>query len=404
MKIKHTFCLCCLLLMVTATSLFAQKNPQRGYIVMKGDTIAGTIDFLSRKKCAETCVFLKDGETEYQNYSPKDISAYSLLDNTVCFESKTYTIDGEAQSLFAECLLKGCVSVFRYEESSSDVVFFLEDGNGKVAVVKEIDYIDQMTPEDANIKKHQVLDPALEMLSESQQTMNRLWNTQLTASNIVAIVRDYNKQYCEGYQEPVAFEYKAKNSSSSKLHFTMEAGMFGTSYDISADYQPTAKAFRLGVGGEWFFPRVDNRLSLQVMASYYQCTASITYPSVIYDPYENVDKEVLATENLEDKTVTLLCGVNYTFLPKDCITPFVCGGITLPFCISDLGLTDVLYKERDAVDKMLPINLCLYLGGGLNLNIRNHRLRLIGRYELPIKKGYTDFIKAGTFVGLSVVI
>lgn len=398
MKTKHTFCLCCLLLMVTATSLFAQKNPQRGYIVMKGDTIAGTIDFLSRKKCAETCLFLKDGETEYRAYSPKDISAYSLLDNTVCFESKTYTIDGEAQNLFAECLLKGCVSVFRYEESSSDVMFFLEDANGKVAVVKEIDYLDQMTPEDANIKKRQVLNAALEMLSESQQTMNRLWNTQLTASNIVAIIRDYNKQYCEGYQESVAFEYKAKNSSASKLHFTMEAGLFNTSYDLTSDLQPKTKALKFGVGAEWFFPRVDNRLSLQVMASYYKSSTTVTY---IYEK-----SDVTVTKELEDQTVTVLCGVNYTFWPKDRITPIVSGGITLPFGFSDLGSPDAFDsdKAKDTSVKLLPINLCLYIGGGLDFKILNHHLRAIARYELPIRKGYSATIKPSTFVGVSVVI
>lgn len=391
---KHTFCLCCLLLAVV-TPTQAQKNPQRGFIVMNGDTITGTIDFLSRKKCAESCLFKKDGATDFKTYSPKDITAYSLMDNTVNFISKTFSIDGDDQQIFAECLLKGCISLYRYEEAAGDATYLLEDATGKIVALKDIEHKDQLTTEDALQKKRQMLYPAMEMLSESKEAQSRLWNVSLTASNLVSIIRDYDKQYCEGSQGPVVFEYKAKNSSASKIHLTAEVGKYFTSYKFDSGITATAEPIKFGIGAEIYFPRVNNNLSLQIMASYYQCTSSISYYQ------EDASKEeTIATEEFEDRTITLLCGVNYTFLPKKTISPFVCGGITMPFCISEVGLTEAIYQKRDATDRLTPFNLCLYLGGGINLN----QFRIFGRYEVPVIKGFTEYIKPGLFIGASVVI
>ena len=48
----------------------AQQNPMRGYIIThEGDTIQGTIDFLSRSKCTWGCSFRKEGESEFKEYS-----------------------------------------------------------------------------------------------------------------------------------------------------------------------------------------------------------------------------------------------------------------------------------------------------------------------------------------------
>ena len=43
----------------------AQVNPQKGYVITNdNDTIYGTIDYRSEKKCANECSFLPDGGTE----------------------------------------------------------------------------------------------------------------------------------------------------------------------------------------------------------------------------------------------------------------------------------------------------------------------------------------------------
>ena len=102
---------------VFPTMLYAQLNPKPGFIITnQNDTIYGTIDYLSDKKCAQECLFQANGENAYKTYQPGDISGYRFTDDGVFYVTKTFNIDGAQKTFFAEYLLQGGVSLFRYEE------------------------------------------------------------------------------------------------------------------------------------------------------------------------------------------------------------------------------------------------------------------------------------------------
>lgn len=61
-------------LAISATLTMAQTNPKSGYIITNnGDTIRGTIDFLTNKKLSKQCVFWANGVGEAKTYKPGEI-------------------------------------------------------------------------------------------------------------------------------------------------------------------------------------------------------------------------------------------------------------------------------------------------------------------------------------------
>ena len=118
------------------TTLYAQLNPKQGYVITnQNDTIYGTIDYLSDTKCANECRFKPDGEAAYKVYKPGDISAYRFADNGVFYITKTFAVEGQEKTFFAEYLLQGGVSLFQHREGGCVYYFFIDE-NGKVATAK----------------------------------------------------------------------------------------------------------------------------------------------------------------------------------------------------------------------------------------------------------------------------
>ena len=124
------------LLTMLPSMLYAQLNPKQGYVITnQNDTIYGTIDYLSDTKCANECHFLANGETDYKVYLPGEISAYRFADDGVFYVTKTFEVEGNTETFFAEYLLQGGVSLFHHKRAGIEYYFFTDE-EGKVASVK----------------------------------------------------------------------------------------------------------------------------------------------------------------------------------------------------------------------------------------------------------------------------
>ena len=117
--------------------LSAQVNPQKGYIITNGnDTIYGTIDYLTDARNVKECLFQKKGENEYKSLSPTDIKGYRLADDGIFYVSRLFN-DGERQELlFAEFLLQGGVSLYRYYHDDCNYFGFV-DSDGREVVIRD---------------------------------------------------------------------------------------------------------------------------------------------------------------------------------------------------------------------------------------------------------------------------
>ena len=93
--------------------LYAQTNPQEGYIITnENDTVRGTIDYLSDIRNMHICLFKADGEDTYRKYKPGEISGYRLTNNGIFYVTRTFMIGDKEETIFAEFLLQGGVSLY----------------------------------------------------------------------------------------------------------------------------------------------------------------------------------------------------------------------------------------------------------------------------------------------------
>ena len=184
-----------LLLMAVANGAMAQqtgepRNPLKGYVITNtNDTIQGTIDYLTGKENAEACHFLKDGETTYRIYRPGEILGYRVNEGGAYYVSRTLPLDGKDSTFFAEYLLQGGVSLYRYEDEKR-TLFYMVDGKGKVATIKKEDY-EKYKKEEAARRKRNNLQEAAAIMYISPEATRDLWQKNITAANLVRTTRRY---------------------------------------------------------------------------------------------------------------------------------------------------------------------------------------------------------------------
>ena len=110
-----------------------QTNPQEGYIITnENDTLRGTIDYLSDIRNMHTCLFKADGEEVYRKYKPGEICGYRLTNNGIFYVTRTFVIGDKEETIFAEFLLQGGVSLY-YARDTHMQYYFWVDEDGKIA-------------------------------------------------------------------------------------------------------------------------------------------------------------------------------------------------------------------------------------------------------------------------------
>lgn len=245
---------------LSGQTLDKARNPVKGYVITNdNDTIHGTIDYLSGAENAVACHFCPEGKTEFQLFSPDDIQGYRFLSDGVYYVSRTLPVKGK---IFAEFLLKGGVSLYRYE-SGSETLFFMTDSKGGVATIEAQDY-NNLSAEEIVRKKRDNLGGATAILVGSTEAANSMWKKDITAENLVDITRRYNEQFCAEEGDCIVYQYDAKKSSTFSRWLRIEAGLGFCRVGKSSNHYNTLMP-RLGIGGEFTSARINPNLSLQVM-------------------------------------------------------------------------------------------------------------------------------------------
>ena len=312
-----------LLLMAVVSSAMAQqttepRNPVRGYVITNdNDTLWGTIDYLTGKENAEACHFQKDGETTYRIYRPGEILGYRLHEGGVYYVTRTLPIDSVETLTFAEFILQGGISLYRYEDDDRRF-YYMMDSKGKIAVMRAVlkqDEIFQYGQDLALKRRRDNLKDAMEMVSDSYEAALDIWRKETTASNLKTILRRYNEKFCKEAGDCVVFQNNSNKASlyNPKLFAEMGFGKGKMKYDDSS-FQ-TQMSY-IGLGGEFAFPRKNPNLSHQAM--------------VLVGLYD--DRTNLMGYNYNEKQELWLevnYGLIYRFLTKGKNRPFVNGGVSI---------------------------------------------------------------------------
>ena len=360
--------------------LHAQVNSKPGFVITNGnDTIYGTIDYLSDTKNANECRFKADGATEFKVYKPGDISAYRFTDNGIFYVTKTFSVEGDSKTIFAEYLLQGGVNLFHHKEDGTDY-FFFTDRDGKIASVKNIGSLLNYSSRTENKNnKRAALREVSQMLAESSKAQHDLWVKDVTANNLTKIAYDYNMEFCTDAGECVEFRYNEKAARNFMAKLRLQAAVAMGSNELTAsdwsrikNLTMTAVVPQLGVGVDFLLPRSSKHWSFQALGLVSKWDISKEY-------HEYYNNQRQRTAKLKYANLELQVGAAYSLMPEWKVSPVLRGGLDVGQMV--LGTKEDVAHFMIEGGEMNVSNIGYYVGVGVDIPVQKHMLRLAVEYK-----------------------
>ena len=373
-----------ILLAIVSIKLAAQVNPQKGYVITnENDTIYGTIDYLTDAQNVKVCLFQKAGESEYKSLSPSDIKGYRLADDGIYYVSRLFNgiVEGEQRQelLFAEFLLQGGVSLYRYYYDFYNYFGFV-GSDGKEVIIRDDKLNENLTTYNYKLQvRRQKVQEVGALMNRDQTIAGRLWKMDLTSEDLTNLVKQYDEQHCTEQGECVLFRYDKKKTTTVIPRFYVGAGISYASYDspsygvgkvysvMYSEYSYSGIAPIFFVGADFQFPRFSRNLNAQVELS--------------YTPHRYKSSDVNSNGDHPEMNINEIAarmGLSYVFNPESRIRPFVKGGLNLSW---NTGMkeknVDYKYKIKDDmpvsygtgdIEHSKGLKAGIYLGAGIDIS------------------------------------
>jgi len=356
--------------------MVAQTNPQAGYIITNGnDTIWGTIDYLSDIRNMYTCHFRADGTQDYQKYKPGEICGYRLSNNGIFYVTRTFMIGDKEETIFAEYLLKGGVSLYSARDTHTQYYYWVDE-DGKVARMA-YDGEKASVPADENTYRKKRIVEVSQMLGKSSDAQKRLWKTDYSSTDLVDLTREYDETFCTDAGECVQFVFDAKKKYALKVRFRIEAGIdFNTvrnkHYTGENWIETSCTTPYIGVGADFQIPRFSKKLSLESLLTVNKKSGS----------EEEVDYlQKVTSMHFEYYDLALQLGLAFKLLPQRRVSPFIRGGFAMNemFGIETENMDHYKIGHNDQ-DFRTKLGMGFYIGAGADIAIGTHSLRIVANY------------------------
>lgn len=371
---KFVVIIACMAMIQQAT---AQTNPQPGYIITnENDTIKGTIDYLSDIKNIHACYFCADGAQDFQKYKPGEIKGYRLINNGIFYVTRTFNVGDTEQTIFAEYLLKGGISLYYVRDVHAQYYYWVDE-NGKVARMA-YDGEKANVPSDENTFRKKRIVEVSQMLGKSPDAQRRLWKTNYSTTDLVDLTREYDETYCTDAGECVQFKFDAKKKYGLKYNFRVEAGViFNTvrnKHYVGENWIETSCTTPyIGVGADLQIPRFSKSLILETMLTVNKKSGS----------EEEIDYlQKVTTMHFEYYDLALQLGLAFRLLPQHRISPFVRGGFALNEMLGIKTENMDHYKiGHNEQDFRTRLGMGFYIGFGADIVIGSHTIRVVANYQ-----------------------
>lgn len=359
-----------------ALLLTAQTNPLPGYIITnENDTIRGTIDYLTDIQNMSACHFRADGEQEFREYKPGEISGYRLSNNGIFYVTRTFQVGDEMQTIFAEYLLKGGVSLY-YARDAHNQYYYWVDEEGKVGRMV-YDGLRTDVPADENtFRKHRIMEAA-QIMGKSQEAQRRLWKTNYSSKDLVSLTREYDEEYCTEAGECVQFQYDSKKKFALQFKFRVEAGLhFNTvknkHFTREQWMETSCTSPYFGIGVDIKNPRFSNHLALEALLT-------IDKKSGSCDEVEFLGSAYSMSFSYYD--LALQIGLSFSILPEKKVSPVIRAGYVANQMLGIKTENMERYKiGRHHQDFRTRLGSGFYVGAGADIAVGKHHLRVVANY------------------------
>ena len=396
------------LLSLLPLSLSAQVNPQQGYIITnENDTVRGTIDYLTDASNAKTCSFRKDGETVFKTYRPTDILGYRLNGDGVYYVSRLFTGEEKPEMLFAEFLLQGGVSLFRYYHDGYNYFGFM-DTDGKEAIIRDDKLNENLSAYEGKLQaRREKVQQIGTVMRKDPAIAGQLWKMDLESSTLTRLVQEYDETYCTSDGDCVVFRYDTKKTAAVKRRYFVGAGINYSSFKPTGsgllDERGSGNTYAgvtptVFVGMDMIFPRFSQNLISQAMLSFtpYSIKASET-------GYEGGNPKLTSTE------IALRLGIAYMFSPEARVRPYLKSGLTLAYhpslsekeiAIEYYGQSVAKFTDVGDINYRRCTRAGVYLGAGLDIS----HIRLSATYDFTFWIDGTKCNNAGLLLATAAYL
>lgn len=371
-----------------ATVAMAQTNPKQGYIITNnGDTIRGNIDFRTNEKLSKQCDFGANGGSEYHSYKPGDIEGFRFDDGGKYFVTRQLNVTGDPQLYFAEFIVQGKMNLYCVA-FDRDEYFFFEREDGEMALLTNSSFLTSSTLQNEKEKiqeKREQIGVVKNLLKDSWNAVSDMNGTDISRKKLVNVVRDYHNDVCTDGSSCVVYEYKAE-SDKSKTHFKAFTGFAYYSKERTVkqnlpDESYHGGAFEIGLGVEIDIERVMKGGSAEI--------------GIAYTPKTKFEHDVMVRgghepshTTYERSRVTATIGMVKRF-GKGNIQPLVRGG---GFYVLHFGNKETRYYQSKKIVDLDWENTAffgIYLGGGVQMALGKHYVRLHGDWYKSLEKSST---------------
>ncbi|RMG21700.1 MAG: hypothetical protein D6730_17805 [Bacteroidetes bacterium] len=317
-------------------------------ITHSGDSLSGLALYSGGNKLFKQCRFKENAYLEARLILPGDVRAYGFAEGDR-FESKKIEKAGDSLMVFAECLLKGKVSLYKYKGT-----FFAESREGKLVKLEKVE---------KEVKRHEIT-----YLQRDPQYLTQLWKlmedcelivNELSIQNVKMGPRLNEKgllrlfmMYHECMERPYMV-YK-----TNKPWLTIRPGLRG-GLTLGRLYFPkfvrsiandpltntqfgSSVALFPGVSMQFGYPRLTKFFSTELELRYLPMSFYSRYTRDVLKGIENQDLFI------DYSAISLSFGLRYDFL-KSRISPYLSGGLSyalLPYKQINIWLiTETLGNE-----------------------------------------------------------
>ena len=382
----------------------SQVNPKDGYIITnQGDTIHGTIDYLKDADNAKVCQFRKAGESTFQSFLPSDIQGYRLADEGIYYVSRLLKTDKVQQRQFAEFLVQGGVSLYRYFYED-DTFFGFVDNDGKEVVVRDDKLNEDLSSYEEKLEtRRSKMQQVGAVMDKDPSVAEKLWKMDLTSNSLLKFVKRYDERYCTSDGDCVVFKSDTKKSKSVLPNFYIGVGAsyawFRSESVQTAVLAPEMKYSgivpTLMVGADMMYPRQSQHLMTQIEVSF-----------TPYSIKANEQQVEDAEARMKCSELALRLGAGYVFSQQNSVNPFLVGGFSIrhQMSVKEVNRTYIVQKPTSpdvffADDR--EWGTMTYLGIYASAGVHIGHIRLSATFDYPFggKKG--PQAKGSAIVGIA---
>jgi hypothetical protein len=182
------FYLILLLLIISATSLYSQSAPLKGYIInTAGDTIQGEVYPDDDAEMIMLLHFKATGSSAVEEFSPSQLNSFFFGENNY-YES--VSIDG--MKGFLQCLVKGYLTLYVYPGKKNEQQYYLKTNDGKWVLLNNTTKLVTMNGSTFKKAGNEYIGNLKIVMADAQELYSEINKSKLRDADMSNLVLKYN--------------------------------------------------------------------------------------------------------------------------------------------------------------------------------------------------------------------